>query len=460
MKIGFVGTGKLGMPCALAVNYKGHEVFAYDVNPECMQKEKFPHKERDPFNNRPTIVPLLRESTIQFVPLASVIHESEIIFVSVQTPHDPLYEGITRLPDERVDFDYTYLIDSMREISNIVADLDEQKIVVIISTVLPGTLRREVLPIIPENLLLAYNPFFIAMGTTIQDFLNPEFVLLGVHDLYAKQRVFDLYLSLIPGLVSWDQVTPETRGDSTPCVETTIDNAELVKCTYNTYITGKIDFINTVMEICHKTPNTDVDSITKALVLGNRRLISPAYLRGGAGDSGGCHPRDNISMSWLARKLGLSYDWFENLMLCRENQTEWLAHLIMEQCRVHNLPVYLLGRSFKPETNLVVGSSILLLESILTEFEVDVTSFDPNTSYVDLEGVDLKAISQDYVRATGPAIYFIGTKHECFRNVKFPSGSVVIDLWRFINQDQSPDVELIRVGDSISNARRLTHGTL
>ena len=61
------------------------------------------------------------------------------------------------------------------------------------------------------------------------------------------------------------------------------------------------------------------------------RIISDRYLSGGMGDGGGCHPRDNIALSWLSDKLDLSFNWFDNIMMQRENQTDWLASLIEEQ---------------------------------------------------------------------------------------------------------------------------------
>ena len=115
---------------------------------------------------------------MEYIPFA----KPEIIFVAVQTPHDPKYEGITKLPDERVDFDYTYLVNCIKNLSKYVDENGEEKIVVIISTVLPGTIRKHVIPIMSEKIKLCYNPFFIAMGTTIKDFLDPEFVLFGVYD--------------------------------------------------------------------------------------------------------------------------------------------------------------------------------------------------------------------------------------------------------------------------------------
>jgi len=102
-----------------------------------------------------------------------------------------------------------------------------------------------------------------------------------------------------------------------------LNNAELIKVAYNTYIGMKIAFANTLMEICHKMGNIDVDQVTGALTFASRRLMSGAYLTGGMGDGGGCHPRDNIALSWLAQRLDLSFDWFASVMGAREKQTVW-----------------------------------------------------------------------------------------------------------------------------------------
>jgi UDPglucose 6-dehydrogenase len=192
----------------------------------------------------------------------------------------------------------------------------------------------------------------------------------------------------------------------------------------------KIVFANTLMEICHKIPGTNVDEVTNALNLAKDRLISPKYLSGGMGDGGACHPRDNIAMSWLARELGLSYDLFESVIKAREKQTEWLADLIQG----YNLPIVILGKSFKPETNIVTGSPALLLKNILEERGHRVTAYDP---YVDAEKPDFKA-----------SIFIIGTKHPDFLDFDFPENSVVIDPWRYINKPEKRNVKVISVGVS------------
>ena len=84
-----------------------------------------------------------------------------------------------------------------------------------------------------------------------------------------------------------------------PFYETTIENAELIKVAYNTFIGTKIAYVNTLMEMCHHLPNTNVDEVMNGLKMCNKRIISDKYLSGGMGDGGGCHPRDTVSYTHL-----------------------------------------------------------------------------------------------------------------------------------------------------------------
>ena len=412
MKIGFVGLGKLGLPVALAVEAKGHKVIGYDISKNVkniIEAKKIPYKEiwaQD----------YLDKSQIKFEELDKVVKHSEIIFVPIQTPHDPLYEGITRIPDKRVDFDYSYLISGMKKLSEEIEKQRSDKVVIIISTVLPGTIRQQIKPFLGKHTKICYNPFFIAMGTTMKDFLYPEFILFGVDDLEAADKAEKFYRTI----------------NNATFFKTTIENAELIKVSYNTFISTKIAFINTIMEMCHKLPNTNIDDVTNALMLGNKRLISGAYLRGGMGDGGGCHPRDNIALSWLAKKLNISNDFFDQIMKQREKQTDWLVDLIKEN-QIKDKKTYILGKSFKPETNIMTGSPSILLDNLLKERGIDAIKFDP---YVDIKEPKFEK-----------GVYFIGTKHEIFEKFNFPKGSTVIDPFRIINQDLE-QIKVIRIGDN------------
>ncbi len=410
MKIGFIGLGKLGLPCAVAISHKGHDVIGYDLDQSRMQKKKINYRETG-FDGISPFEPILRKSKLRFGSIDQVVSQSEIIFVAVQTPHEEKYEGTARIPKQRVDFNYDHLVNSIAEISKAIKKLEKDRVVIIISTVLPGTIKNKILPNLNKHVKLCYNPFFIAMGTTMRDFLNPEFVLFGVVDKRAAELAEKFYRTI----------------HSSPFYPTSLENAELIKVSYNTFIGMKIVFVNTLMEICHKIGGTmDVDAVTDALKLANERLISPKYLTAGMGDGGGCHPRDNIAMSYLARKLDLSYDFFESLMLAREKQTEWLATLMME----HKLSKVILGKAFKPETNITTGSPSILLKNILEEKKEKVSLYDP---YIDGPMPKWKK-----------SVFFIGTKHPQFKKIKFPNGSVVIDPWRYIKNQKGVDV--IHVG--------------
>ena len=424
MNIGFIGLGKLGLPCALAIESRGHKVVGYDPSEQVkdiINSKRLQYQEAHAQD-------LLLKSKIEIKSVEEVVGASEIIFVPIQTPHDPLYEGTTRLLDERVDFDYTYLKKGIKDLAEEIWYQQSKKVVIIISTVLPGTISREIKPLIEDNpyFKLCYNPFFIAMGTTIDDFLRPEIVLFGKDSNWAANIAKKFYRTI----------------HHAPFYETTIENAELIKVVYNTFIGTKLAFVNTVMEACHKLPNTNVDDVTNALKMCDDRIISDRYLSGGMGDGGGCHPRDNIALSWLSRKLNLSYDWFDNIMKQREKQTDWLANLIEETSFKYKgcydgYPIKILGKSFKPETNITTGSPSILLKNILRERKHEVEIWDP---YVDDGENDSKQEAM---------IYFTGTKHPDFTSYEYNKDSIIIDPWRYI-----PDIDnctVIRIGDSIND---------
>jgi|TARA_R100000482_G_scaffold71406_1_gene27111 UDPglucose 6-dehydrogenase len=419
MNIGFLGLGKLGLPVALAIESKGHTVFGTDINDLTLRNIRFKtlnYKEKGASD-------LLKNSKLQIKNISNIVSDSDIIFVPIQTPHEEKYEGSTRIPNERADFNYEFLKNGIKELSDEIEKQSKDKIVVIISTVLPGTIRSHIKPLLGKHTKLCYNPYFIAMGTTIDDFLGAEINLFGVDDEHAAKKVESFYKTI----------------NDAPFFKTTIENAELIKVVYNTFISTKISMINTIMETCHKLPNTNVDEISRALSLCDKRIISNKYLFGGMGDGGGCHPRDNIALSYLADKLNLSYNWYNNIMQQREKQTEWLANLCIEN-KLNN-KINILGKCFKPETNLILGSPSILLKNILEEKGEEVNIWDP---WVDEEDTDI--VAKKYNWDKEPQLYFIGTKHEVWNKFYFKKNDVVIDPFRYLNLNN--DVKYIPIGDN------------
>ena len=414
MNIGVIGLGKLGLPVAVAIAFRGHSVMGYDLDPKRMSKEPQSYQEAGPYGEGDFNDWLAGAANLSFGTMEEVVNHSEIIFIAIQTPHDSMYEGITPLPDKRVDFDYTYLRAAIRSLSGLVR---KETVIAIISTCLPGTIRQQIIPLLNEHMQLVYNPFFIAMGTTMRDFLQTEFVLLGVDDEGAATTVQCFY-----------QVTTHQ-----PIQVMSIESAELTKVAYNTFISLKIIFANTIMEICTRLHSADCDEVLGALQQAKERLISPLYLNGGMGDGGGCHPRDNIAMSHLAQNLDLSFDLFEAVMESRQNQSRWKAQMLVKLAREHLLPIVILGFAFKPGTNLIVGSPARLVAYYVREMDM---------------GKSLLMIDQ-YVMGLEvllpQAVYLIGCLHPEYETLEFPKGSIVVDPHRIIPDQEG--VVVIRLGE-------------
>jgi len=321
-KIGFIGLGKLGMPCAEAIRKKGCHVAGYDIA----------HKSSDLVEIRDSIEDLCRDR--------------DIVFVATPTPHEEGYDGREPTSHRQVkDFNY----DSVKKVlTKCNKHMGVTQSLVLISTVLPGTIRRELAPLV-TNVKLLYNPYLIAMGTVAEDMLNPEMIMIGtekgVYETAHKAQHLEAF---------YNQIC-----DGFPRLEFgTWEEVEAMKIFYNTFISNKIALVNMIQDVAHKLGNMDVDKITQALAKSTKRIVSPAYMKAGMGDGGACHPRDNIALRWLAKELDLGYDMFESIMTAREQQAESMAKAIL----THGKDIWFSSDSYKPGTTLVDGSYSLLVQ--------------------------------------------------------------------------------------------------
>jgi len=328
-RIGFIGLGKLGLPCAETIAQKGFDVTGYDID-------------RVSYHN------ITIKDTIK-----DLVSDRDIVFVAVPTPHEHGYDGkepTSQLPVK--DFNYD-------TIKQVIAKCDEhmtrEQTLVLISTVLPGTIRRELAPLM-NNTGLVYNPYLIAMGTVAEDMVNPEMIMIGT-EWGLKGKLCRERSQLLESFYN-------TVCDNYPRVEMgTWEEVESMKIFYNTFISNKIALVNMMQDVAQRLGNMDVDRVTEALAKSTKRIVSPAYMKAGMGDGGACHPRDNIALRWLAQDLGLGYDLFEGIMTARERQAENMALAILE----HGKNVYFTSDSYKTGTNLVDGSYSLLVQYYVVE---------------------------------------------------------------------------------------------
>lgn len=404
MNVGFIGIGKLGMACAETMASK-HNVTGYDIYPRT--------------SNKITIASTLEET----------VKGKDLIFIAVQTPHDPTYGGaepITHLKNK--DFDYTIVNDVLKQVNEFATP---EQLVVLISTVLPGTTRRELKKNITKARFI-YNPYLIAMGSVEWDMVNPEMVIIGTEDgseTGDARLLTDFY---------------DTIMENNPrYVVGTWDEAECIKVFYNTFISAKIGLVNMIQDVAIKQGNINVDVVTDALANSTMRIMGPKYMTAGMGDAGPCHPRDNIALRYLAENLDLGYDIFDTIMKAREIQAKNMARYIYDnRC---GLPVYIHGKAYKPGVAYLEGSYSLLVgyylqEMGITPYYIDPLT-DPDTVPVSIVGCILLAHNQQVTYG------YAGVTDKQPLYSEILSGSIVIDPWRRYTTD-SKQICVIHYGNT------------
>ena len=386
MEVGFIGVGKLGMACAETMASQ-HNVTGYDIYPVKSDKIKIATQ------------------------LEDAVLGKDLVFIAVQTPHDPSYGGaepITHLKNK--DFDYTVVNEVLRQV-NAVATPDQ--LVVLISTVLPGTTRRELKNNI-TNARFIYNPYLIAMGSVEWDMVNPEMVIIGTEDgseTGDAKLLTNFYNTLMENDPRY--------------VVGTWDEAECIKVFYNTFISAKIGIVNMIQDVAVKQGNINVDVVTKALADSTMRIMGPKYMTAGMGDAGPCHPRDNIALRYLAENLDLGYDMFDTIMKAREIQAKNMARYIYDNRG--GLPVYIHGKAYKPGVAYLEGSYSLLIGYYLNQMGIVPEYIDPLTEErnpVSVRGCILLAHNQQITYG------YAGVDSEQKLYCEFEDGSIVIDPWR------------------------------
>ena len=364
MKVGFVGVGKLGKDAAEVMD-RHYDVTGYDI-----------------------------EGVYTTIDMANTLEGAcigkDIIFVALPTPHHPDYDGrypTSHLPPK--DFDYSIVKDMIHLIDGLVS---EDTLIVLISTVLPGTVRQQIAPLV-KNGRFIYNPYLIAQGTVKKDMVSPEMIIIGTKSGgWTDDVVFlkDFYNEFIAKGTRYEIGTWE--------------EAEAIKIFYNTFISTKLALVNMIADVAEGIGNMNVDVVTDALKDSTMRIMGPRYMSAGLGDGGACHPRDNIALRSLASRLNLGYDIFDAIMLAREKQAEHMARKIMGLGH----DVCILGRGFKPGVEQEAGSPAILVGYYLEKWG--------RTVYYDGHPKEV----------TVPLTYVMH-HHDTYKGFKFNKASVIFD---------------------------------
>ena len=408
MRIGFVGLGKLGLDCAEVMAEK-YTVHGYDIYPRTSGSVKVCDTPEEMINN------------------------SDWIFIAVQTPHAEGYDG--SIPSSHMqpkDFGHDAVKDAIKMVNE---HATEPKKVVLISTVLPGTTRREFYSLLNSEHQFLYNPYLIAMGSVKWDFANPEMVMIGTEtgDPSEMEDLIELYRPLMKNNPRY--------------VTGTWDECESIKIFYNTFISAKVGLVNMIQDFALKIGNINVDVVTDALAQSTMRIMGPKYMTAGMGDSGACHPRDNIALRWLAKEYDIGYDMFDTIMGAREVQAKNLADFLV--AHADGKPIIIHGKAYKPDVPFCIGSYSTLIGFYIEEQGLSVKYIDPIAdnpkdvvATIDEPSIILYAHNR-YITYGYTGQY---TKDDTFY-CDIPEGSTIVDPWRNLPKDME-GIKVIHYGNT------------
>jgi len=434
-----IGLGKLGASMAAAIAKRGFNVIGVDVSQRAVDLVNAGHAPVQETDLEETIAANKERLRATLSHREAVLH-SDVSFVIVPTPSD-----------ERGAFSLQYAAWAFREIGRALAEKEDYHLVVLTSTVLPGSTRYGLLPILEResgkvagrDFGLCYSPEFIALGSVIHDFLNPDFTLVGELDERSGSLLEACYAEIME--------------NHPPCKRMSIENAELTKIAVNTFVTTKITFANMLADLCERIPGGDVDVVTDAL--GCDRRIGPKYLKGAIGYGGPCFPRDNVALGYIARALGTQATLAETT----HHTNRALAEKTVERLRpvIHKgATVAILGLAYKPYSHVIEESQGIYLAKALSHAGARVIAYDPlageaaktELAYhaLVLDSLENCLAQADVVLITTPDPAFKALRHSHFRR----NPVTVIDFWRILDAELAgkQGIRCIPIGRSVDDA--------
>lgn len=417
-KLSIIGLGKLGTPLLSVLASKGHNVWGIDKNSKAI---KAINHGQSPVSE-PDVEELFRKYSEKFhasTEYKEAILNTDITFIIVPTPSTP--DG---------NFSSKFLVSAVVEMGQTLRIKAGYHLVVIMSTVTPQTLEKDIIPALEKasgkicgrDFGVCYNPLFIALGSVVRNILFPDFILIGQSDSRSGELLEKFYRSVV------DRTIPIRRMN--------IVSAELVKISINAFITTKISFANTLGAICENVNGAVIDDVTRAVGLDSR--IGSKYLSAGLGFGGPCFPRDNSAFAWTARNnKALSSIAFATDEINKIQPRRVISRIESAGPDIQSVAV--LGLSYKTKTPVVEQSHGLEIARIFSELGKNVKAYDPLVDRSVIKEAKINpcdSVSQcienaDAIIIALPYEEFMLTR----KQIESANAPVVFDSWRIMSPE-------------------------
>lgn len=346
MKIAIVGLGFVGLTFAAVLASKGYETTGIDSDRKKLSSIK---SGKAPFYEpslEKTLSTANRKSLKISNDIKSTVNNNDLIFITVGTPLSP-----------RGDIDLKNIKSISKSIGQALRSSNNKPIIIVKSTVIPGTTKEVIRKIIEQNskkkeghgFYLLTNPEFIREGNAIEDTIKPNKIVIGGDNNYSKFKLKNFYKSLY--------------GRKIPQIITTSQTAELIKYANNSFLATKISFINQIANLCESIEGTNVDDIAQAM--GYDPRIGNLFLNAGPGYGGSCLPKDIQALISFSSKLGKNPRLLKSVQQTNYNQIKQLIDRI-EKITNAKKRITILGVAFKEDSDDIREStSINLIRELL-----------------------------------------------------------------------------------------------
>ena len=357
MKIAIIGLGFVGLSLTSVLASKGFNVVGIDVD-----KEKCRNISNGvlPFFE-PDLEKTLKKglkNKLQIENDVSVVQDCDLIFVTVGTPQNKTGA-----------IDLSIIKKAMKSLGKSIRKTKKQHIILVKSTVVPGTMKDVILPILENNSKkkagkdfgLISNPEFLQESTAIRDTEFPHAVVLGGYKTKFMKNIEKFFTKLHP---------------KTPIIITNHQTAEMIKYANNSFLATKISFINQLSNICQKIPGANVDDIARTIGLDPR--IGGLFLNAGPGYGGSCLPKDMKALIKFAEITGVKPTLLNAVENVNEKQLEEIISIVKRKLGVlESKKITILGTSFKPNTDDIRDSIAIDLIKKFLKRKVKITIHDP-----------------------------------------------------------------------------------
>ncbi len=353
--ISVVGLGYVGIVTSACLADMGYNVICADIDKE---KIDLVNKGKSPIFE-PGVPELIKKALegnklLATTDIQKAVVESELTFITVGTP------------TVKGKIDLTAVRSASETIGKGLAEKNSYHVVVVKSTVIPGTTERVVIPIIEKNSKkqegvdfgVCSNPEFLREGSAVYDFRNPDRIIIGSNNEKAGDFLEGIF-----------------KPFNSTILRTDIRTAEMIKYANNAFLATKVSFINEIANIC-KELGVDVNKVAEGIGLDFR--INPHFLNAGAGFGGSCFPKDVQALISASKSVGVNPILLNSVLEVNKNQPLKLIELAKELLgNLNDKNITVLGLSFKPNTDdMREAPSIKIISTLLSE-KAKVAVYDP-----------------------------------------------------------------------------------